>query len=245
MIFRDREGREVGDLVGERTGWGGRTRSVKIRRSSRETGEARRGKRGEEDERRVEREDGRWFGREKEGSEGEKGRATSARSRATIGDHLPSWAALVLDLSGGGSEGEKSTTSCFAAAAAAIIKLFTHTERYLSSKQRDHNVLLFDPHFVSDLSLTASRDDMYLADPACPIWSTSHDLARQLLSVGERIASDNITSRVVISNRIVVRIYVYALNRNTLRMICRDFACRLRRFKTDAGDTSPLKIDLL
>lgn len=69
-------------------------------------------------------------------------------------------ALFVLDLSGG-SEGEKSTTRRFAAAAAAaaaIIKLFTHTVRYLSSKQRDHNVLLFDPHFVSDLSLTASRE---------------------------------------------------------------------------------------
>lgn len=114
-----------------------------------------------EEERRVERE-AEGTRKEEEESEGEKGRATSARSRATIGDHLPSSATLfVLDLSGGGSEGENSTTRRFAAAAAAaaaIIKLFTHTERYLSSEQRDHNVLLFDPHFVSDLSLTASRE---------------------------------------------------------------------------------------
>lgn len=70
------------------------------------------------------------------------------------------------------AEGEKSTTRRFAAAAAAaaIIKLFTHTVRYLSSKQCNHNVLLFDPHFVSDLSFNSqSRDDMYLADPARPI----------------------------------------------------------------------------
>lgn len=156
MIFRDREGREVGDLVGGRTG---ETRSAKIRRS-RGVGRGGGGSEGREKRRRGGASRGRWFGREKEGSEGEKGRATSARSRATIGDHLfllgPS--ALVLSspsLSGGGSARAKRVRQ--AAAAAAIIKLFTHTERYLSSKQRDHNVLLFDPHFVSDLSLTASQ----------------------------------------------------------------------------------------
>lgn len=77
---------------------GGETGSVKIRRNrgTRSMKEWRR-----EDERCVERED--ETRKEEEESEGEKGRATSARSRATIGDHLPSSAALfVLDLSGGG-----------------------------------------------------------------------------------------------------------------------------------------------
>lgn len=143
---------------------------------------------GEEEERRVGREDRKKVEKE------------SARTRARKGERrvldLGQRSEIILPLRpcsssssispDGGSEGEKSTTRRFAA---AIIKLFTHTVRYLSSKQRDHNVLLFDPHFVSDLSLTASRDDMYLADPARSIWSTSHDLARQLPSgVGERIA---------------------------------------------------------
>lgn len=184
MIFRDQggRGRRILWADGGKGGWD-RERENKTESRDRELYE-RRGRRG----RAACREGGQEEGGERE-REGEKGRATSARSRATIGDHLPSSAVLlvVLDLSGRRQRGlEKSTTRRIAA---AIIKLFTHTVRYLSSKQRDHNVLLFDPHFVSDLSLTASRDDMYLADPARSIWSTSHDLARQLPSgVGERIA---------------------------------------------------------
>lgn len=38
--------------------------------------------------------------------------------------------------------------------------------------QRDHNVLLFDPHFVSDLTLTAGNPWRSCSE----IWSTSHDL---------------------------------------------------------------------
>lgn len=41
---------------------------------------------------------------------------------------------------------------------------------------RDPNVLLFDPHFVSDLTLTGSRCGV--PGRSCSvIWSTSHDLA--------------------------------------------------------------------
>lgn len=97
--------------------------------------------------------------RRKRAREGEKGRRGSERRVLDLGQRseiiFPLWPcsssrprSLSTD---GGSEGERSTTRRFAA---AIIKLFTHTVRYLSSKQRDHNVLLFDPHFVSDLSLT-------------------------------------------------------------------------------------------
>lgn len=216
MIFRDREGREVGDLVGGRAGRGGeRDKERENKTESRDAGEAvRRREREERKKRRravcrVGGREERWFGREKEGSEGEKGRATSARSRATIGDHLPSWPALVLDLSGGGSEGEKSTTSRFAAAAAAaIIKLFTHTERYLSSKQRDHNVLLFDPHFVSDLSLTATAGTICTRQILLVRSGVLLTISRGSASVWvKRIAPDNVTwtSRAVISNRVGMR----------------------------------------
>jgi len=115
--------------------------------------------------------------------EGEKGRTTSARSRATIGDRLSS--SLVRgDLSGGGSRAKRkydsfTAAAAAAAAAAAIIKLFTHTARYLSS-ERDHNVLLFDPHFVSDLSSTAMRT-WQIAARSGVLLTISRRIARRII----------------------------------------------------------------
>lgn len=75
----------------------GETGSVKIRRN--------RGTRSMKEERKnyVERERTKKPGRRRKKARVRKGRATSARSRATIRDHLPSSVELfVLDLSGGG-----------------------------------------------------------------------------------------------------------------------------------------------
>lgn len=170
MIFRDRKGRGRWILWADcgREGWdkerenktGSRDGSGELERRERWGRAAcREGGQEEEDEEEEERD--------------EERRVLDLGQRSEIIFPLRPCSSSSSISPDGGSEGEKSTTRRFAA---AIIKLFTHTVRYLSSKQRDHNVLLFDPHFVSDLSLTASRDDMYLADPARSIWSTSHDL---------------------------------------------------------------------
>lgn len=115
-----REGEEGRDLVGGRRGGErereeGETGSVKIRRD-RGTRSMKERRRREDDESRVEKE---------EEEEGEKGRATSARSRATIGDHLPSRALSRPPVFQ--AEGEKSTTGRLLAAAQPPLPLSNYS----------------------------------------------------------------------------------------------------------------------